>query len=65
MGNSRVRNLRQSTAHRELITYVIEQPIVVSTASIVRIDSVADAPRNGGFSDERSAVERPIDSHKV
>ena len=52
-------DVRQSTTHRELITYVIEQAIVVSTASIVRIDSGADAPRSGMFSDERSAVELP------
>ena len=56
---------RQGTTHRELIPYVIEQPIVVSTASIVRIESGADAPRKRAFSDELSAVERPDDSHKV
>ena len=65
MGNSYARAVRPSTTHRELITYVIEQPIAVPTASIVRIDSGADAPRSGVFSDERPAVERPNDRHKV
>lgn len=65
MGNSYVPAVRQSTTHPELITYVIEQPIVVSTASIVRIDSGADAPRSDVFSDQRSAVERLNNSHKV
>ena len=57
--------LRQGTTHRELIPYVIEQPIVVPTGSIVRIESGADAPRNRAFSDERSAVARPNNSRKV
>ena len=65
MGNSFAWNVRQSTTHRELIPYVIEQPVVVSTASIVRIESGADAPRSGVFSVERPAVERPNDTHKV
>jgi hypothetical protein len=65
MGNPYARAMRENATHRELFTYVIEQPIVVSTASIVRIDSGADAPRSGVFSDERSAVERPDDRHKV
>lgn len=65
MGDSWTREVRQSTTHRELFIYVIEQPMVVSTASIVRIDSLADAPRSGVVSDERSAVVRPNNSHKV
>ena len=65
MADSSARDVRQSTTHRELIPYVIEQPIVVSTASIVRIDPGADAPRSGVFSDERPAVERPEDSLEV
>ena len=65
MDDSRVRDVRQGATHRELITYVIEQSIVVSTASIVRIDSGADAPRSGMFSGETPAVERPNDRHKV
>ena len=65
MGNPYARAVRQSTTHRELIPYVIEQPIVVSTTSIVRIHSGADAPRSGVFSDERLAAERPNDRHKV
>lgn len=43
-----VRDGPQGTTRRELSPYAIEQPIVVSTASIVRIDSGADAPRSGG-----------------
>jgi hypothetical protein len=65
MGNSYARAVRESTTRRELIPCVIEQPILVSTASIVRIDPSADAPRSGVFSDERPAVERPNDRHKV
>ena len=52
MGDSSARDLRQSTTHRESIPYVIEQPIVLPTTSIVRMDSGADAPRSSGFSDE-------------
>lgn len=55
----------QGTTHRELIICVIEQPIVVSTASIERLESGADAPRNGVFSDERSTAERSDNGHKV
>jgi hypothetical protein len=65
MGNSCPRDVRQSTTHRELITYVIEQPIVVPTVSIERIESGADAPRSGAFIDERSTTERSNGSHKV
>ena len=65
MGNSYARAVRQSTTHRELIPYAIEHSIVLSTASIVRINSGADAPRSGVFSDERVAAERPNDRHKV
>ena len=65
MGDSCAREGRRSTAHRELIPHVIEQPIIVSTASIERIESVADTPRIRVFSDERSTVERSNDSHKV
>jgi hypothetical protein len=56
---------RQGTTHRELIPYMIEQPIVGPTGSIVRIESGADAPRSAVFSDERSAVEQPNHRHKV
>ena len=56
MGDSCVRDVRRSTTYRELIPDVIEQLIVVPTASIERIDSGADAPRSGVFSDERPAV---------
>jgi len=65
MDDSCVRDARQGTTHRELIPYVIEQPIVGCIASIVRIESGADAPRTRAFRDERSAVERPNDRHKV
>ena len=65
MGDPCARDVRQSTTHRELIAYVIEQPIVAPTASIERLDSGADAPRSAVFSDERLAVERPNDRHKV
>ena len=65
MGESCTRQVRRRTTHRELIPYVIEQPIVVSTASIERLESVADAPRSRMFSDERSVVERPNDGHQV
>jgi hypothetical protein len=50
MGNSYTLAVRPSTTHRELIPYVIEQPTVVSTASIVRIELGTDAPRSVGFS---------------
>jgi hypothetical protein len=65
MGDSCAREVRRSTTHRELMPCVIEQPIVVSTGSIVRIESGADAPRKRAFRDERSAVEVPNHSHKV
>lgn len=55
----------QCTTRRELILYVVEQPIVMSTESIVRIESGADAPRKRAFSDETSTTGRPTDSHKV
>ena len=51
-----MRNVRRGTTHRELIPYVIEQPMIGSTESIVRLESGADAPRKRAFSDERSAV---------
>jgi hypothetical protein len=58
MGNPRARDVRQSTTYRELSTYVIEQPIVVPTASIERIESGADASRSAIVSDERWAIMR-------
>lgn len=65
MDDSYVRDVRQGTTHRELIPSVIEQPIIVSTESIVRLESGADAPRKRAFTDERLAVWRPNGSHKV
>ena len=65
MGDSYPPAVGPSTTHRELIPYVIEQPIVVSTGSIMRIESSADAPRRIAFSDERSTAERSSDRHKV
>lgn len=55
----------RGTTRRELIAYVIEQRIVVPTASIERIEPGADAPRKGAFSDERPTVERSSERHTV
>lgn len=63
MADPRTRVVRQRTTRRELIPCVIEQPIVVSTESIVRIESGADAPRYAMFSDEGSSIEPPSGSH--
>lgn len=52
VGNSYARAVRQSTTRRASIPCVIDPPVVVSTASIVRIDPSADAPRSGVFSDK-------------
>jgi hypothetical protein len=57
--------VRPSTVHRELITCVIEHPIVVPITSIVRIESGADAPRKRAFSDERSTVAQSSVSHNM
>lgn len=57
--------ISEGTMRRGLIAYVIEQRIVVSTASIERIEPGADASRRGAFSDERPTVERSNDRHKV
>ena len=65
MGESCARDVQQRTTRRELVPYVIEQPIVVPTGSIVRIESGANATRKRAFSDERSALQRPNNSHKV
>ena len=65
MDDSYAPAVRPSTTHRELIPYVIEQPIVVSTGSIMRIESGADAPRRIAFSDERLATERSSVRHMV
>ena len=42
----------QSTTRRELCAYVIGRQIVVSTASIVRMDPADDAPRSSVLTDE-------------
>lgn len=47
MDDPGVRDVPQGTTPPELSPYAIEQAIVVPTASIVRIDSGADAPRSG------------------
>ena len=65
MGDAYAPAVRPSTTHRELIPYVIEQPIVVSTGPIVRIEAGADAPRRRALSDERSTAERSSVRHKV
>ena len=65
MGDSCARDVRQRTMRRELGPYVIEEPIVVPTGSIERLESGADAPRKRAFSDERSALQRPNNSLKV